>query len=161
MRLREATSSSYIVCLCSNVPQQLTYLLASSTSPPLLLCSVPLQTCGSFVHTYTHTHTHTHTPHTRTHTHAHTQVLGKLYSILSDKEKRAAYDEDGTVDEEDSSIFNQVCVECERECQCSHRAYTKISVSFEVLNVFPLNQQCAVWVSASKPTVCRLGLPRN
>ena len=43
------------------------------------------------------------------HTHTHTQVLGKLYSILSDKEKRAAYDEDGTVDEEDSSIFNQVC----------------------------------------------------
>ena len=59
---------------------------------------------------YTHTHTtHTHTPHTHhTHTHTHTQVLGKLYSILSDKEKRAAYDEDGTVDEEDSSIFNQV-----------------------------------------------------
>ena len=52
---------------------------------------------------YTHTHTHTHT-----HTLTHTQVLGKLYSILSDKEKRAAYDEDGTVDEEDSSIFNQV-----------------------------------------------------
>ena len=63
-------------------------------------------------HTHTpHTHTphtpHTHTPHTP-HTHTHTQVLGKLYSILSDKEKRAAYDEDGTVDEEDSSIFNQV-----------------------------------------------------
>ena len=58
----------------------------------------------------THTlHTHTHHTHT-THTHTHTQVLGKLYSILSDKEKRAAYDEDGTVDEEDSSIFNQVCV---------------------------------------------------
>ena len=37
-------------------------------------------------------------------------MLGKLYSILSDKEKRAAYDEDGTVDEEDSSIFNQVGV---------------------------------------------------
>ena len=57
-----------------------------------------------YTHTH-HTHTHTHTTHT---THTHMQVLGKLYSVLSDKEKRAAYDEDGTVDEEDSSIFNQV-----------------------------------------------------
>ena len=40
----------------------------------------------------------------------HTQVLSKLYSLLGDEEKRAIYDEDGTVDEEDSSIFNQVCV---------------------------------------------------
>lgn len=36
------------------------------------------------------------------------QVLGKIYSVLCDKDKRAIYDEDGTVDEEDSSIFNQV-----------------------------------------------------
>jgi len=36
-------------------------------------------------------------------------VLSKLYSLLGDEEKRAIYDEDGTVDEEDSSIFNQVC----------------------------------------------------
>ncbi len=37
-----------------------------------------------------------------------TQVLGKIYSVLSDKDKRAIYDEDGTVDEEDSSVFSQV-----------------------------------------------------
>lgn len=35
------------------------------------------------------------------------QTLGKIYSILTDKDKRAIYDEDGTVDEE-SSIFDQV-----------------------------------------------------
>lgn len=35
------------------------------------------------------------------------QTLGKIYSILTDKDKRAVYDEDGTVDEEDS-IFDQV-----------------------------------------------------
>ena len=35
------------------------------------------------------------------------QTLGKIYSILTDKDKRAVYDEDGTVDEE-SSIFDQV-----------------------------------------------------
>ena len=34
-------------------------------------------------------------------------MLGKIYSILSDKDKRAVYDEDGTVDEEDSSVFRQ------------------------------------------------------
>lgn len=32
------------------------------------------------------------------------QVLSKVYSILSDKEKRAVYDEQGTVDEEDSTL---------------------------------------------------------
>ena len=30
--------------------------------------------------------------------------LGKVYSILSDKDKRALYDEDGTVDEEDDIL---------------------------------------------------------
>ncbi|CAI8042339.1 DnaJ homolog subfamily C member 9 [Geodia barretti] len=34
------------------------------------------------------------------------QTLGKIYSILTDKDKRAIYDENGTVDE-DSSIFDQ------------------------------------------------------
>ena len=36
------------------------------------------------------------------------QILGKIYSVLSDKDKRAIYDEDGTVDEEDGSVFEQV-----------------------------------------------------
>ena len=36
------------------------------------------------------------------------QVLGKIYAILSDANKRAIYDEDGTVDEEDDTTFNQV-----------------------------------------------------
>ena len=36
------------------------------------------------------------------------QVLGKIYAILSDANKRAVYDEDGTVDEEDETTFNQV-----------------------------------------------------
>ena len=36
------------------------------------------------------------------------QTLGKIYSVLTDKDKRAIYDEEGTVDEEDS-IFDQVC----------------------------------------------------
>ena len=35
------------------------------------------------------------------------QVLGKVYAILSDKDKRAIYDEDGTVDEEEDSILKQ------------------------------------------------------
>ena len=35
------------------------------------------------------------------------QTLGKIYSVLTDKDKRAIYDEEGTVDEE-SSIFDQV-----------------------------------------------------
>ncbi len=33
------------------------------------------------------------------------QVLGKVYAILTDKDKRAIYDEDGTVDEEDDTNF--------------------------------------------------------
>lgn len=37
-----------------------------------------------------------------------TQVLSKIYAILSDANKRAIYDEDGTVDEEDDTIFNHV-----------------------------------------------------
>lgn len=37
------------------------------------------------------------------------QTLGKIYSVLTDKDKRAIYDEEGTVDEEDS-IFDQVMV---------------------------------------------------
>ena len=37
------------------------------------------------------------------------QVLGKVYAILVDQDKRAIYDEDGTVDEEDSTVFKQVC----------------------------------------------------
>ena len=36
------------------------------------------------------------------------QVLGKIYAILSDANKRAVYDEDGTVDEEDETTFSQV-----------------------------------------------------
>ena len=36
------------------------------------------------------------------------QVLGKIYAILSDANKRAIYDEDGTVDEEDDATFKQV-----------------------------------------------------
>lgn len=36
------------------------------------------------------------------------QVLCKIYSILSDTNKRAIYDEDGTVDEEDDPMFNEV-----------------------------------------------------
>uniref|UniRef100_G1MEV8 DnaJ homolog subfamily C member 9 n=2 Tax=Ailuropoda melanoleuca TaxID=9646 RepID=G1MEV8_AILME len=34
------------------------------------------------------------------------QILGKIYSVLSDKEQRALYDEQGTVDE-DSDVLNQ------------------------------------------------------
>ena len=44
------------------------------------------------------------------------QTLGRIYSILTDKDKRAIYDEDGTIDEE-SSIFDQVLNERERERQ--------------------------------------------
>lgn len=36
------------------------------------------------------------------------QVLGKIYAILSDANKRALYDEDGTIDEEDDTTFKQV-----------------------------------------------------
>ncbi|XP_061692529.1 dnaJ homolog subfamily C member 9 [Syngnathoides biaculeatus] len=36
------------------------------------------------------------------------QVLGKLYAVLSDKEQRAIYDEQGLVDEE-SDVLNQDC----------------------------------------------------
>ena len=35
------------------------------------------------------------------------QTLGKIYSILTDKDRRAIYDEEGTVDE-GGSIFDQV-----------------------------------------------------
>ena len=41
-------------------------------------------------------------------THKCMQVLGKIYAILSDANKRAIYDEDGTVDEEDDATFKQV-----------------------------------------------------
>lgn len=34
------------------------------------------------------------------------QILGKVYSVLSDKEQRALYDEQGTVDE-DSDVLKQ------------------------------------------------------
>lgn len=34
------------------------------------------------------------------------QILGKVYSVLSDKEQRAVYDEQGTVDE-DSDVLSQ------------------------------------------------------
>ena len=34
------------------------------------------------------------------------QILGKVYSVLSDKEQRALYNEQGTVDE-DSDVLNQ------------------------------------------------------
>lgn len=34
------------------------------------------------------------------------QILGRVYAILSDKEQRAVYDEQGTVDE-DSGSLNQ------------------------------------------------------
>ena len=35
-------------------------------------------------------------------------MLGKIYAILSDANKRAIYDEDGTIDEEDDTTFKQV-----------------------------------------------------
>ena len=35
------------------------------------------------------------------------QTLGKIYSVLTDRDKRAIYDEEGTVDEE-GSIFDRV-----------------------------------------------------
>ena len=38
------------------------------------------------------------------------QTLGKIYSVLTDKDKRAIYDEDGSIDEE-SSVFDQVCMD--------------------------------------------------
>lgn len=34
------------------------------------------------------------------------QILGKVYSVLSDQEQRAVYDEQGTVDE-DSDVLSQ------------------------------------------------------
>lgn len=34
------------------------------------------------------------------------QILGKVYSVLSDKEQRTLYDEQGTVDE-DSDVLSQ------------------------------------------------------
>lgn len=34
------------------------------------------------------------------------QILGKVYSVLSDKEQRTVYDEQGTVDE-DADVLNQ------------------------------------------------------
>lgn len=34
------------------------------------------------------------------------QILGRVYSVLSDKEQRAVYDEQGTVDE-DSAVLSQ------------------------------------------------------
>ena len=44
------------------------------------------------------------------------QVLSKIYSILSDANKRAIYDEDGTIDEEDDTTFKQVKLEM-RTCR--------------------------------------------
>ena len=43
------------------------------------------------------------------------QVLGQIYGILSNKERRALYDEDGTIDEDDDAVFTRVrtpCVYC-------------------------------------------------
>ena len=34
-------------------------------------------------------------------------MLGKIYSILSDKNRRAVYDDTGSVDEEDSELFSR------------------------------------------------------
>jgi DnaJ family protein C protein 9 len=34
------------------------------------------------------------------------QILGRVYAVLSDKEQRAVYDEQGVVDE-DSAVLNQ------------------------------------------------------
>ncbi|XP_047459809.1 dnaJ homolog subfamily C member 9 [Mugil cephalus] len=39
------------------------------------------------------------------------QVLGKLYVVLSDKEQRAVYDEQGTVDEESDALSQDRCWE--------------------------------------------------
>ncbi|XP_047190700.1 dnaJ homolog subfamily C member 9 [Scophthalmus maximus] len=39
------------------------------------------------------------------------QVLGKLYSVLSDKEQRAVYDEQGVVDEESDALSQERCWE--------------------------------------------------
>ncbi|XP_077437901.1 dnaJ homolog subfamily C member 9 [Vanacampus margaritifer] len=39
------------------------------------------------------------------------QVLGKLYAVLSDKEQRAVYDEQGVVDEESDSLSQDRCWE--------------------------------------------------
>ena len=36
------------------------------------------------------------------------QVLSKVYAILSDNDKRALYDEDGTIDDEEDTLFKQV-----------------------------------------------------
>ena len=35
-------------------------------------------------------------------------MLGKIYAILSDANKRAVYDEDGTIDEGDDATLKQV-----------------------------------------------------
>lgn len=37
------------------------------------------------------------------------QVLGKLYSVLSDKDQRAVYDEQGVVDEENDMLSQDRC----------------------------------------------------
>lgn len=39
------------------------------------------------------------------------QVLGKLYAVLSDKEQRAVYDEQGVVDEESDVLSQDRCWE--------------------------------------------------
>ena len=39
------------------------------------------------------------------------QVLGKVYAVLSDKEQRAVYDEQGVVDEESDVLSQDRCWE--------------------------------------------------
>lgn len=39
------------------------------------------------------------------------QILGKLYAVLSDKEQRAVYDEQGVVDEECDTLSQDRCWE--------------------------------------------------
>lgn len=39
------------------------------------------------------------------------QALGKLYAVLSDKEQRAVYDEQGLVDEESDALRQDRCWE--------------------------------------------------
>lgn len=39
------------------------------------------------------------------------QILGKLYAVLSDKEQRAVYDEQGVVDEECDALSQDRCWE--------------------------------------------------
>ncbi|XP_077586029.1 dnaJ homolog subfamily C member 9 [Stigmatopora nigra] len=51
------------------------------------------------------------------------QVLSKLYTILSDKEQRAVYDEQGLIDEESDALSENCCWE-----DCWRKLFPKITV---------------------------------